>query len=439
VDVANGYDFANGDADATDDNGHGTMVAGIASASKDNRAWGAGVAPSATILPVKVADALGQGTDASLAQGIVWAVDRGADIINLSLSGSDGALLRAAVAYALAHDVVVVAAAGNYSLGEVSYPAAYSGVIAVGATGRDDKLAQFSNWGPKVDLVAPGTSIMSTSYDGTVGWADGTSESSPFVAGAAALLKAVEPSATPLEISAQLQTTAEDLGAAGWDGRYGSGLVKADPTAGVTFTQGDQWESDNTSAEATLVEQDRVCDHALSPAGDVDWSSFDATAGVSYWAQTVDLWGGADTSMTVYGPDGRVVASNDDVSASDASSLVQWACVTTGRYRIEVRDAASKGGGYGLKVSFELKDAADVGTGDNTVHTASQIEVGRVYHRSYYPMPEYDNLSFDVVAGRTYEIVTHDFDPTVDSEAWLYQPLNGGPSIDPVWVVQDVD
>ncbi len=212
-----------------DNLGHGTAVAGVA-VSQGNDAQGiAGVAWNVKIMPVKIADTAGT-TDYVLADGIYWAVDHGADVINISFAGaSSTAVETAAVNYALSHDVPVIAAGGNsYPSSDIAYPAALPGVIAVGATTPSDTRASFSSIGSALDLAAPGTEILSHNV-GSSSWASwsGTSFASPEVAGVVALMKSLDPSLTPTQITGILTSTADDLGAAGWDSNFGWGMVDA--------------------------------------------------------------------------------------------------------------------------------------------------------------------------------------------------------------------
>ncbi|MGH9249620.1 MAG: S8 family serine peptidase, partial [Acidimicrobiales bacterium] len=211
-----------------DDHGHGTMVAGIAGARTNNAAGVAGVTWSGRIMPVKVLDASGTGTDADVAAGIVWAADHGAQIINLSL-GAPGAskTLQAAIDHARARNIVVVAAAGNEASDVPHWPAAADGVVAVGATTASGDLAGFSNYGSWVDVVAPGVNITSTAPGGGYAIGSGTSFSSPIVAGVAALAWAAHPAADAVTIASRLSSTAIDLGLPGVDLTFGSGLVDA--------------------------------------------------------------------------------------------------------------------------------------------------------------------------------------------------------------------
>jgi subtilisin family serine protease len=229
-----GRDIVNRDFDPADDEGHGTMVSGVAGARTNNGAGVAGVTWKGRILPIKVLDAEGVALDNDIAAGITWAVDQGADVINLSLGGPGASsVLQAAVNYATARDVVVVSAAGNLRPGidpvEPHYPAACDGVIAVGATDGSNNLASFSNYGSWVDLVAPGVDITTTAP--AAGPAEayaqvaGTSFAAPIVAGAALLLRAADPSASAATITDRLRRSARDLGTPGFDARFGAGLL----------------------------------------------------------------------------------------------------------------------------------------------------------------------------------------------------------------------
>jgi thermitase len=222
-----GYDFVNNDTDPQDDNGHGTHVAGIAAASTNNALGIAGVSWGARIMPVKVLNASGGGTYANTATGVIWAVDHGAQVINLSLGGTGpSSVLEDAINYAHSKGAVVVAAAGNGGTNFVLYPARYPNVIAVARTDSSNHW-DGSNYGPEVDLAAPGTSIYSTVIGG-YDYKSGSSMATGFVSGLAAVLKGVAGNTSPDTIESQLESTALDIEFAGWDEYTGAGLIQMD-------------------------------------------------------------------------------------------------------------------------------------------------------------------------------------------------------------------
>ncbi|MCF6136495.1 S8 family peptidase [Pseudalkalibacillus berkeleyi] len=208
--VIKGYDFVQDDNDPMDEHYHGTHVSGIAAANTNNGEGIAGLAPNASILAVRVLDAEGSGTLDDVAQGIRYAADQGAQVINLSLGGLLGTqTLKDAVDYAWNKGSVVVAAAGNESSAKPSYPAYYSNAIAVAATDQNDNLAYYSNYGTWVDIAAPGSSVYSTMPGNTYDNLSGTSMASPVVAGVAGLL--ASQGRTASEIRTALEDTADNI------------------------------------------------------------------------------------------------------------------------------------------------------------------------------------------------------------------------------------
>ena len=196
----------------TDPDGHGTHVAGIAAASTNNFLGIAGLAWEGNLMSVKVLDDLGRGYYSWIASGIVWAVDNGAEVINLSLGGSSPSfVLRDAVKYAWDNGAVVIAASGNNSSTQPIYPAYYSWAIAVGATDSNDNKAGFSNYGAGwVDVAAPGVSILST-YKNGYAYISGTSMSAPHVTGLAALIKSLNPGWTNSQIRERIEQTTDPI------------------------------------------------------------------------------------------------------------------------------------------------------------------------------------------------------------------------------------
>jgi subtilisin family serine protease len=206
-----GWDFLNGDADASDDHGHGTAVAGVLASLAGNGQGSAGVCWSCAVLPVKALGPDGYGTWSAVATGITWAADHGADVINLSL-GAPGAsaTVKTAVEYARSRGAIVVAAAGNAGLTTPFYPADFPGVLAVAASDETDTLYSFSNRGSWVELSAPGCASTVTLGGG---WSEfcGTSAAAPFVSGLLALARTLAPTAAAGQLEAALLATAHPV------------------------------------------------------------------------------------------------------------------------------------------------------------------------------------------------------------------------------------
>ncbi len=236
--------------DGNDDHGHGTHVAGIIAAAWDNGIGIDGVTGELDIelMPVKVLDDSGRGTTYDIIEGIRYAADNGASILNLSLGSAASSSLEAeAVRYAQNKGCLVVAAAGNDSIDVAqNWPASYDGVISVGSVDAQGERSYFSNYGSTLDVAAPGTDIISTipkkvalqesAYGNTVygndidgyyiSWS-GTSMATPHVAGVAAVYKAANPGVTGADIGELLINTCQDTGDVGKDIETGSGIVDA--------------------------------------------------------------------------------------------------------------------------------------------------------------------------------------------------------------------
>ena len=221
-----GYDYVNGDSDPADDNGHGTSVAGIIAAQGNNGIGIAGVCWKCEIMPVKVLDYSGSGTDSWVASGITWAVDHGADVINMSLGGTGTSqTLSDAVSYALGKGVVVVAAAGNDGVTALNYPAAYNGVISVGAVDASNTRYPWSNYGSWVQVDAPGCTN-STKIGSTYGSFCGTSAATPFVAGLAGLARSFNLAASSSSVTSAIEGSTQTLAS----GNSVHGLIDAQAT-----------------------------------------------------------------------------------------------------------------------------------------------------------------------------------------------------------------
>lgn len=212
---AHGWDFVNNDADPTDQNGHGTHVAGTVAATAGNGIGVAGVAPAARVMPVRVLDANGSGSTSAIANGVTYAAAEGARTVNLSLGGSGTSrTFSAAIDYARSKGTVVIAAAGNSTTNndgaDPEYPCAYpqSNIVCVASIDRSGATSSFSSYGARtVDVAAPGGSILSTVPSGYA-YYSGTSMATPHVSGIAALVAAAKPATSADGVAAAIKSGA---------------------------------------------------------------------------------------------------------------------------------------------------------------------------------------------------------------------------------------
>ncbi|MCQ6275803.1 peptidase S8 [Bacillus sp. V3B] len=224
--LTNGYNVIENNGFPDDDNGHGTHVAGIIASETNNREGVAGITWYNKIMPIKAIGIEGYGTSFDIAKGIIWAVDHGADVVNLSLGNyQHSSFLEEAVNYAYDHNVVLIAAAGNDNTSQPSFPAAYPQVLSVTAVSYTGGRAPFSNYGDYIDVTAPGVQIASTFFNQQYAGLSGTSMASPHVAGLAGLLLSENPHLTNREVMDIIKDTAYDLGTPGTDNDFGSGLI----------------------------------------------------------------------------------------------------------------------------------------------------------------------------------------------------------------------
>jgi len=214
-----------GESNGTDGDfaGHGTGVAAIIAGQA---AYTPGMAPGVNILSIRVLDDAGMGNSFTVAEGIMVAVEQGAEVINLSLgSFADSPILKEAVEYARSQGVALVAASGNDGISEVMYPARYNEVVAVGAVDAKRQVLPFSNQGSEIDITAPGFGVYTAWSDNQIVSFSGTSASAAFVSGAIADLLSDSPSLTPQEAAAIVLEFADDGGGPGKDEQYGYGIL----------------------------------------------------------------------------------------------------------------------------------------------------------------------------------------------------------------------
>ncbi len=207
-----------------DTDGHGTAMASLVAAHGSGML---GVAPKAKILPVRVSSQRGTSNAYVIAKGVRWAVDHGADVVNVSLAAIQAASITKAVAYAQAHDVVVVAGAGNTTQGdtEVGSPADVPGVIGVSCVGRSGTFSSVSVTGEKIAVAAPCVDIVHADENGGYDTGTGTSDAAALVSGVAALVRAKYPDMSVANVVNRIVKTATDRGSSGDDPKYGYGVV----------------------------------------------------------------------------------------------------------------------------------------------------------------------------------------------------------------------
>lgn len=249
--LVDGYDFVDYDTDPHDLNGHGTHCAGIAAAAANNGTGIAGLDWQARIMPIRALNERGNGYVSDITDGIIWAYEHGAIVLSLSLGGLNASnAMQDAINDAHAAGSLVVAAMGNDRQDDnpTNYPAACNNVVAVAATDPNDQYAPYSQFGSHCDIAAPGgvmsyyhdpNGIYSTmptypvylttqySYDTHYDYLKGTSQATPHVAGLASLIWAINPGLAPDQVQDIIESTAVDLGGAGWDPDYGHGRIDA--------------------------------------------------------------------------------------------------------------------------------------------------------------------------------------------------------------------
>lgn len=224
--LVGGYNMIADSNNPNDDNGHGTHVSGVIAARSNNHDGIAGMSWNSKIMPIKAIGADGSGTAFDIAQGIRWATDNGARVINLSVGNyTPSAALQEACTYAYKRNVVLVAATGNDATDQPGYPAAYKEVIGVSAVDHNKRFADFSNFGEYVDVVAPGVDIPSTYIYSDFAALSGTSMACPHVAALASLIISVNPSLSNKEVMDIIRKSSQDLGDAGHDNTFGYGLI----------------------------------------------------------------------------------------------------------------------------------------------------------------------------------------------------------------------
>lgn len=220
-----GGDYLGWDNDPFDDHGHGTYIAGIAGAETNNITGIAGAAPNIRLMNLRAFDPGGYGEEDDVAAAILYAIHQNVKVINMSFGDNSFSLvLRDVIRYAYSQNVVMIASSGNSGSSAPHYPSGYSEVICVGNSTDQDFVAPSSNWGSTIDLVAPGSSILTTSKNDGYALISGTSASAPYVSAAASLILSLGNFSNE-EVKQILKSTTDDIGESGWDLRSGSGRL----------------------------------------------------------------------------------------------------------------------------------------------------------------------------------------------------------------------
>ena len=344
---------------------HGTHVAGIIGAKKNNGAGGYGINPNVNLLSVDVFDRSMNTYDYLIAKGIEESIKKGAKVINLSLgSYFPSELLEAAVNKAISKGIVIVAAAGNEGSDVKNYPAAYEGVISVSSVDKSKKLSSFSSYGSSIDLAAPGEGIYAPYYDyekkSTYTTLSGTSMASPMVAGAASLLLSKHPKRTPAQVEYILKETASDLGPSGYDVKFGNGLVN--PAAALKYDikklpsfVKKTWSTEEIMKKAVKKNADKpvTVKGSITKAYQQNWIKFDVKKG-DHIQTSLASHSPYDYKMTVLFNNGKkkkTIEINNHEEGGTEAELVK--APFDGTVAIGVKDV---NGGYDDKQSvYELK------------------------------------------------------------------------------------
>ncbi len=332
-----GYNVVDDSTDVTDFQGHGTHVAGIAAASRDGEGM-VGVAPEASILPINIIGPYTGISDFAIAYGILVAVypefvglpeSSKADVINLSLGGPFySQAVQDAVNEAIQQNVVVVAAMGNDSKQVIQFPAAFEGVIAVGATDPNDARASFSTTGPHISVSAPGERIFSTRPFNEYARLDGTSMATPHVAGAVALIRDKYEGMSPSEVKYLLEQTASHKGA--FDKELGYGRIDVAAALGITIGE-DYWNTGSIKVTVTAADgeggvpvpmADVILLHDDHPPQSVRTGTLEGVEGVAWF---YDVPEGTGYTVRVTDLDGAVQSEEEIVVVANQSTEVEIA------------------------------------------------------------------------------------------------------------------
>ncbi len=378
--VLSGYDYVNDDNEANDDHGHGTHVAGIVAAT-NNGIGTVGNGYGSNLMPVKVLNADGYGYTSDVAEGIYYAVDNGAQVINMSLGSSESSeILHEAVKYAYKNNVLVIGAAGNAGSSSCVYPAAYAEVVCVGATDKENRLASFSNRG--VEITAPGVSNYSTYVNNSYAYLSGTSMASPHVAGAAAIIMQVK-GLTASDARGLLRESAADLGVEGKDDLFGYGLVDLVHALGIEDDTVDEEDEIEEPTEDEIVDgENSIPDETEEPDVDKPDTDKEPRNPSDNNNENATDPGVILQKLTIYKPeDKRLVVKNSEIDTVEFDfgvkpvrndSKLEMITITVDNQ--EVYNSADQEGEYDWNIS-------NLPNGQYILHFVAQYDKGKQHER----------------------------------------------------------
>lgn len=435
---------------------HGTHVSGIVSAKENNKIGAHGINPNAKVMSIDVFNGGEGAADFNIAKGILHAVEQGVDVINMSLGGPQrSTVVQEAIYKAVENNVVVVAAAGNESTDMYSYPAAYDGVISVGATNDKKELTDFSNFGPSMDIVAPGAEIFSTistpAKPNTYAKLDGTSMASPVVAGVVSLIKSKHPDLNTYQVEALLKQTADDLGETGYDSKYGHGLVNAIAALNYDVSKLPKYEKKGSaatleSAAAVTIENNTAeKTGALKSPFESQGYKMNLEAG-NYAQFTLSATEAFDYKLRLhFYPEGSTEATetvtvNDGFAGRVESGLFK--APSKGTLVAEVMDAngnyaVSGASTYSLTMNAAESEKDEVATMENPYSIASlpfkskdmqegaptfvsEEGVDTDYYRVQFPYSGYGSVNVEAIAGLNTAISIYPEGKAEDAESYIY-------------------
>lgn len=327
-----GRNFLDGTVNTDDTHGHGTSVAGAAAAVSNNGTGISGVAWASPIMPLQVLSPTTSALYSTIASAITWATDNGAKVINISLAGSTSSYtMENAINYAWNKGVIVVASAGNASTSAPYYPAACKNVVSVSATTSSDLKASWSNFGPTVDVAAPGASIYTTTKGGGYGSVNGTSFSSPITAGLIALIWSANPTLTNAEVVDILLQNTDDLGAVGYDDTFAHGRINAFKSVSVAKSFAPQ--PDVTAPTASITSPGNGATVSGSVAFNVAAVDDKAVSRVQFYLNDTLLgsdtsapyslaWNSAEVADGWHTLSARAIDSSNNLGASELVSVL---------------------------------------------------------------------------------------------------------------------